>query len=99
VTVAKFHPEAAFHDQKHFVLIFVMVKDELALELVELHMLSVELGADVGFQLFSDFREFFGDVDFGHDDLVAESVCFSCEIFDCLWATRSQEIWTLDKLP
>jgi hypothetical protein len=69
VMVAKFHAEAALYDQKHFVFVIVMVKDELALELVELYMLSVELGADVGLPVFGDFREFFGDVNFGHWDL------------------------------
>ncbi len=66
VTVAEFHPEPSFHNKKHFIFVFVMVKDELALELVELYVLSVELGADVGLPVFGDLREFFGDVHFGH---------------------------------
>jgi hypothetical protein len=44
-----------------------MVKNEFALELVELYVLSVELGSDVGFPVFGNFREFFSDVYFGHD--------------------------------
>ena len=31
VTVAEFHAEAAFHDQKHFVFVLMMVEDEFAL--------------------------------------------------------------------
>jgi hypothetical protein len=45
-----------------------MVEDELALELVELHILTIEFRANVGFPVLGDFREFFGNVDFGHDD-------------------------------
>jgi hypothetical protein len=37
-------------------------------------MLTVELGADVGLPIFSDFREFFGDVDFGHGDPLSVSL-------------------------
>ena len=48
VVVAVFHAEAAFDDQEQFVFVVVMVEDEFALELVELDVLSVELGADVG---------------------------------------------------
>jgi hypothetical protein len=73
MVVAKFHPEAAFDYEEHFVFVFVMVEDELALEFVELDGLAVELGSDVGFPVFVDFGKFFGDVDFVHsvssDDL------------------------------
>src|SRR5882757_7469750 len=48
VTIAKLHAKTALHHKKHFVFVFVMVKHELALELVELNVLSIELGTDVG---------------------------------------------------
>jgi hypothetical protein len=48
VTVAEFHAEAAFHHEEHFVLVFVMMKNEFALEFVELDGLAVEFGSDVG---------------------------------------------------
>jgi hypothetical protein len=66
MVVAEFHAKAAFDYEEHFVFVFVVVEDELALEFVELDGLAVELGSDVGLPVFGDFREFFGDVDFVH---------------------------------
>jgi hypothetical protein len=43
-----------------------MMKYEFTLELVELHMLSVELGGNVGLPVFGNPGEFFGDIDFRH---------------------------------
>jgi hypothetical protein len=43
-----------------------MVEDEFAFELIELQVLAVELGCDVGLPVFGNLGEFFGDVDFVH---------------------------------
>jgi hypothetical protein len=69
VAVAKFHAEAAFDYEEHFVFILVVVKDEWAVKLDELDLLSIELGGNAGLVVVSDFSEFFGDVDFGHESL------------------------------
>ena len=66
VVVAEFHAEAALHDEKQFVFVLVMVEDELAFKLVELDLLSVEFGGDVGLPVLGDLGEFLGNVDFGH---------------------------------
>jgi hypothetical protein len=44
------------------------MEDEFTFDLVELHSLTIELGGNVGFPVFRDLREFFGDVHFGHCD-------------------------------
>src|SRR5271166_3184340 len=66
MAVTKLHTEAAFHHQEHFVLIFMMMKDEFAFELVELDILAIELGGDVGLPKFGDPGKFFGNVNFRH---------------------------------
>jgi hypothetical protein len=66
VMVAEFHAEAPFDDKEKLVLMVMMMEDEFAFNLVELHHLAVELGADVGLPVFGDFGEFFGDIDFAH---------------------------------
>ncbi len=66
VPVAEFHAEAAFDDQEHFVFVIVMVEDERAVELDELHVLSVEFGGDAGLVVVVNFSELLGDVDLGH---------------------------------
>jgi hypothetical protein len=43
-----------------------MVKHELALQLVELHMLTIELGGNVGLPIFRNLGELVSDVDFIH---------------------------------
>jgi hypothetical protein len=49
------------------------MKDESALQLVEFHHLSVQLGSDIGLPEFGDLGKFFGDVDFVHDSLAVEA--------------------------
>jgi hypothetical protein len=66
MTVTKLHPEAAFDHQEHFILVFMVVEDEFTLDLVELDILAVEFGGDVGLPVFGDFGELVGEVDFGH---------------------------------
>jgi hypothetical protein len=44
----------------------MMVKDELAHELVELNALAIEFGGDVGFPVLGDLGKFLGDIDFRH---------------------------------
>jgi hypothetical protein len=61
--VAKFHAKTAFNHQEHFVFVLVMMKDEFALELVELYILAIELGRNVGLPVFGDFRKLVGDID------------------------------------
>jgi hypothetical protein len=69
MAVAEIHTEAAFDYEEHLVFVVMMMKDELAVQLDELDLLSVELGGDAGLVVFSDFRELLGDVDFGHGTL------------------------------
>jgi len=66
VTVTKFHAETAFDDQEHFIFMLVMVEDEFALQLVELDVLAVKFGGDVGLPVFGDPGELFSDVDLVH---------------------------------
>ena len=66
VVVAEFHAEAAFDDEEQFVLMLVLVEDEFSFELVELDVLAVEFGGNVGLPVFGDFGELFGEIDFGH---------------------------------
>jgi hypothetical protein len=37
-------------------------------ELVELYMLAIEFGRDVGLPVFGDLRKLVGDIDLGHRD-------------------------------
>src|ERR1700686_1494056 len=64
--VAEIHAEAAFDYQEHLVFVLMMVKDELAVQLDELDLLSIKFRGDAGLVVFSDVRELLGDVDFGH---------------------------------
>src|ERR1039458_8399897 len=66
VAIEVFHAEAAFHHQKHLVFMLVMMEDELALKLTELHHLAVQFGGDVRLPVFRDLGEFVGDIDFIH---------------------------------
>ena len=47
-TVSKIHPEAAADDEKEFIFAFMVMPDEFALELDELHHLTVEFAGDRG---------------------------------------------------
>src|SRR6266436_3218245 len=44
--VAKLHAKPAFHHQKHFVLVVVMMPGEWSLEFYQLHVLSIEFAND-----------------------------------------------------
>src|ERR1051326_26577 len=66
MVVAEFHAEASFDDEKQFVFVLVMVEDEFSFELVELDLLAVEFGGNVGLPVFGDLGEFVGEIDFGH---------------------------------
>src|ERR1700686_249125 len=66
VMVAEFHAEAALDDEEHLVFVLVMMENELAFQLIELHVLAVEFGGDVGLPVFGDLGEFLGDVYFRH---------------------------------
>jgi antitoxin VapB len=66
VPVPKLHPEAAFDNEEHFIFLFMMMEYELALQLIELHMLPIEFGSDVWLPVFGNLRELLGDVDFVH---------------------------------
>jgi hypothetical protein len=52
-----------------------MVKYELAVELDELDVLSVEFGGDARLVKLGDVGEFLGNVDFGHGSLGAAVCC------------------------
>ncbi len=67
VPVAELHAEAPFDNQEHFVFMIVMMEDERAVELHELHVLSVEFGGDAGLVVVVNLSELFGYVDFGHE--------------------------------
>jgi hypothetical protein len=82
VAVAKFHAEAAFHNQEHLVLVLVMVEDKFPFELVELHLLPVELGGDIRLPVFRDLGEFLGDVHFVHGIRIVRSEKGSQEVFE-----------------
>jgi hypothetical protein len=69
VAIEKFHAKSAFDNEKHFVFMLMVMEDELAFELVELHVLAVEFRGDVWLPVFGDSRELFGDVDLVHHDL------------------------------
>src|ERR1700686_5680673 len=66
VMVAEVHAEAALDDEEHLVFVLVMMENELAFQLIELHVLAVEFGGDVGLPVFGDLGEFLGDVYFRH---------------------------------
>src|SRR5215472_1113693 len=64
--VAELHTKTALYYEKEFVLMIVMMKHELAFDLIQLDLLSVEVGGNVGFPVFGDFGELFRDVYFTH---------------------------------
>src|ERR1700719_2147022 len=72
IRVAKFHAEAAFYDQKHFVFMVVVVPDERSVGLDQFDHLAVEFADDVGLVVFRDFGEFLGDVDLVHAMVLSE---------------------------
>jgi hypothetical protein len=91
MVVAKFHPEAAFDHQEHFVFVLVVVEDELAFELVKLHGLAIEFGGYVGLPVFGDLGEFLGEIDFGHGILWI--VAWYALNWMMCFAWRSQKSW------
>ena len=82
VVVEELHAKAPFYNQEHLVFVLVMVEDELAFDLVELDVLTVEFGGDVGLPVFRDLGEFFGDVDFGHDGFSRSDGYWSTDLLD-----------------
>jgi hypothetical protein len=72
VAIAEFHAESPLHNQKQLVFIFVMMENELAFELAELHHLTVKFGGYARFPGFLDLSEFVGDIDFVHAMLLQE---------------------------
>jgi hypothetical protein len=74
VAIAKVHAEAAFHDQEHLILIFVMMKHKLAFDFVELQILAVEFGADIRLPVFGYVGELLGNVHFMHGILRSSSL-------------------------
>src|ERR1039458_3416231 len=68
-----------------------MVKHKLTFEFIQLDILAIEFGGNVGLPVFGDFGKLFGDVDLGHVEprrLVA--VVFSV---DARHTWRLQENW------
>jgi hypothetical protein len=65
--VSEFDAEAALYHQEHLVFVLVVMPDELAFQLVELHQLSVQFAGDVGLPVFVDLGEFGSEVDLVHN--------------------------------
>jgi hypothetical protein len=74
VPLAKVHAEAAFDHQKHFVLVVMMVKYELAVQLDEFDLLAVKLCSNAGLVVFGDLRKLLSDIDFGHKSSISITV-------------------------
>jgi hypothetical protein len=66
VAVAELHAKTSFDDQEQFVFVFVVMEHEFPLQFIELQMLPVELGSDVGFPVLGDLGEFLGEIDLLH---------------------------------
>src|SRR6266404_9384156 len=64
--ISKLHREPALVDQEEFVLVLVPVPDERALELDELHVLSVQLTDDLRVPMGSEQGELLSQVDLMH---------------------------------
>src|SRR5216684_8934250 len=63
VLVSQLHPEPTLYDQKQLVFALVMVPDELACELGELHQVVVHRADDLGTPLILKPAEHLGEVD------------------------------------
>src|SRR5262245_63789017 len=63
-TIAKFHDEAAVDDEKQLVFVLVVMPHELALELHELDVLTVQLADDFRVPVGVKQRERVAKVDF-----------------------------------
>src|SRR5215469_16855458 len=73
-TILELHPKTSFDHEKQFVLMFMMMKDELPFDLVELYRLAVEFGRHVRLPVLGNLRELLCDVDFVHAfKILAES--------------------------
>src|ERR1700691_425297 len=59
IAIAEAHAQPAFYDQKHFILVVVMMPDEFAAELYDLHVGIVQLADDCGAPVFDYARQFF----------------------------------------
>ena len=59
VTEFDLHPTTP--DEKHLILVLVMVPWEYPAELRELYLLAVKFGNDLGPPMFVDQRKFFGE--------------------------------------
>src|SRR5438093_4414907 len=64
--ISKLHREPALVDQEEFVLVLVLVPDERAVELDELHVLSVQLTHDLRVPMGSEQRELLRQADLIH---------------------------------
>ena len=64
--VAEFDAKPSFDHEEHLVFILMVMPDEFAFQLVELHQLAVEFTCDVWLPVFVDLGEFRGEIDFVH---------------------------------
>src|SRR5688572_31951033 len=71
VPIAELHREAALHDEKQFILMLVVVPHEFALELHQLHVLTVQLSDDLRAPMSIEERQLLAKVDRPHQTLVA----------------------------
>src|ERR1022692_2569326 len=62
VVVVELHTEAPFDHQEHFIFVFVMVKDKLTLDFVQLHHLPIEFGGNVRLPVFLNQCKLLDDV-------------------------------------
>src|ERR1700722_1913110 len=72
VAFAELYAESSSYHQGHLIFIVMMMKDELALKLDHLNLLSVEFAGDARFPVFGNPGELLCDVDLFH--------CFSLSI-------------------
>src|SRR2546422_780958 len=66
VLVSQLHPQPALHDQEQLILALMMVPDELALELRELHQVVVHSADDLGTPVILKPAEHLGEIDFAN---------------------------------
>jgi len=66
VHIVELHSKSPFHDEEHLVFVVVVMPDELTLELIQLHKLSIELSDNKWLPVFSYLLELLLDVHFLH---------------------------------
>src|SRR6516164_559431 len=78
LVIAEFHAHAAFNHQEHFVLVVVMMPDELPLKTHGLDVAVVDFAQDLGAPVLFKLRKFLGDVDGLHGSSRAPAKTSEC---------------------